>query len=187
MVRIFITAAILLGFPAAAGGQTPAAQQDEPVGWPLKKAKAKDAPLPEKIPPLVPSGTDEGPEKQNSPPARPFEVAPLEIIRPPISPLRFVYPQNYIAFTVQEGEALSKLALRLIGTEDRILITAYAGGDNAASSNNDAVKLSFRRALIVRGFLIEEGVLPEQIDLKALGVAGDGGPEERVDIRPISP
>ena len=153
------------------------AQEDEPVGWPLKKQPEQEA-----SPPVepAPSPQEETAAEESS---GTYEVAPLEIFHPPIQPLSFIYPRPYLAFTTEEGEVLKKLALRLMGTGDRILITSYAG--DGGEPGNDAVRRSFRRALIVRGFLIEEGVSPDQINLEALGAAADDGPAERVEITPI--
>ena len=40
--------------------------------------------------------------------------------------------------------------------------------------------------MLVRLYLIEEGVSPDQIDLEALPQANDDGPPDRVEISPTS-
>jgi len=75
---------------------------------------------------------------------------------------------------------LTLIAARVANTERRIQLNAYAGG--TAETVGAARRLSLSRALTVRSFLIEAGVRSTRIDVRALGLAGDDGPPERVDI-----
>ena len=75
---------------------------------------------------------------------------------------------------------LQEIAALVAGTERRIQLNAYAGG--TAETVGDARRLSLSRALTVRSFLIEAGVRSTRIDVRALGLADDDGPPERVDI-----
>ncbi len=63
---------------------------------------------------------------------------------------------------------------------DRIEVQAFAGETGDVSSTNR--RLSLRRGLAVRKFLVEQGVLQSRIDVRALGGTKDSGPTERVDI-----
>jgi len=75
---------------------------------------------------------------------------------------------------------LTKIAA-LVGNSDRRLqLNAYAGG--TPETVGAARRLSLSRALAVRSFLIEAGVRSTRIDVRALGLADDDGPPERVDI-----
>jgi len=64
--------------------------------------------------------------------------------------------------------------------DDRIEIQAFAG--EAGDVSSDARRLSLRRGLNVRKFLVERGVLQSRIDVRALVVVWDNGPSARVDI-----
>ena len=77
-------------------------------------------------------------------------------------------------------EVLTQIAALVANTERRIQLNAYAGG--TAETVGAARRLSLSRALTVRSFLIEAGVRSTRIDVRALGLATDEGPPERVDI-----
>lgn len=77
-------------------------------------------------------------------------------------------------------EELEMIALELMRHSDRIEVQAYAGDTGDISSANR--RLSLKRGLAVRKFLVEKGVLQNRIDVRALGGPKDSGPTERVDI-----
>ncbi len=77
-------------------------------------------------------------------------------------------------------DELEMVALELMRHDDRIEIQAFAGEVGDVSSA--ARRLSLKRALNVREFLVERGVLQSRIDVRALGGTRDSGPAERVDI-----
>ncbi len=77
-------------------------------------------------------------------------------------------------------EELEMVAIELMRHDDRIEIQAFAG--EAGDVSSDARRLSLKRALNVRKFLVERGVLQSRIDVRALGGARDNGPADRVDI-----
>jgi len=77
-------------------------------------------------------------------------------------------------------EELEMVASELMRHDDRIEIQAFAG--QAGDVSSDARRLSLRRGLNVRKFLVERGVLQSRIDVRALGGVRDTGPAERVDI-----
>lgn len=116
------------------------------------------------------------------------EIAPLKRITPPVRHELIVYAPGDFSIGVGTAERLAQMAMRLRGTRDRISIVAHSGGGagDAQISTHEAVKLSFKRAMLVRLYLIEEGVSPDQIDLEALPQARDGGPPDRVEISPTS-
>ena len=62
----------------------------------------------------------------------------------------------------------------------RIEILAYGGAKGDKSS--DAHRLSLKRALAIRQVLIDDGVAPERIDVRAMGGVDDSGPADRVDV-----
>lgn len=116
------------------------------------------------------------------------EIAPLKRITPPVRHELIIYAPGDFSIGVGTAERLAQMAMRLRGTRDRISIVAHSGGGagDAQISTHEAVKLSFKRAMLVRLYLIEEGVSPDQIDLAALPQASDGGPPDRVEISPTS-
>jgi len=185
-VLVGMIGTLLVAMPVSAGPATDQEKDDEPVGWPLKK------PLPEKPPTPDPNLPDSGEvtskaiedwaaERGGQRPRAP-EIAPLDRFTPEIKPLRIEYEPGEYALSTDSAKELAKLAIRLRGTDDQIEIVAHSG--DAQLSTHEAVKLSFKRAMLIRTFLLDEGVMPEQIHLQAQAQPDDGGPTDRVDVRP---
>ena len=62
----------------------------------------------------------------------------------------------------------------------RLEIKAYA--DTGAGTPGDARRLSLRRALAIRTFLVDSGIESTRIDVKALGDTAPDSPADRVDL-----
>jgi outer membrane protein OmpA-like peptidoglycan-associated protein len=62
----------------------------------------------------------------------------------------------------------------------RLLIRAYASGPDGSKAAARRVSLS--RALAVRSFLMDEGLEPSRVDVRALGRDTDVSPADRVDL-----
>ena len=75
---------------------------------------------------------------------------------------------------------LKAMAQSLATTETRLQLKAYA--EATGNNTSKARRLSLSRALVVRSFLIENGLRSTRIDVRALGIARDGGAPDRVDI-----
>ena len=76
---------------------------------------------------------------------------------------------------------LSSLVERMAGSGDvRLEIKAYA--DTGSGTPGDARRLSLRRALAIRTFLVERGIESTRIDVKALGDTAPDSPSDRVDL-----
>ena len=62
----------------------------------------------------------------------------------------------------------------------RVELQAFGGvkGDKGS----DARRLSLKRALAIRQVLIDDGVSPDRIDVRAMGGVDDTGPTDRVDV-----
>ena len=76
---------------------------------------------------------------------------------------------------------LGELAAELqANPEARLQLKAYAAGTPETASQ--ARRLALSRALAVRSFLIERGIRSTRIDVRALGIPEDDGPEDRVDV-----
>ncbi|WP_193367941.1 OmpA family protein [Pelagibius marinus] len=79
---------------------------------------------------------------------------------------------------------LRSLADSLRANDDgRIQVLGFASAKDG--SQDLARKLALSRALKVRTFLIDAGVPSARIQVRSLGDQADGGPANRVDIRPI--
>jgi outer membrane protein OmpA-like peptidoglycan-associated protein len=72
------------------------------------------------------------------------------------------------------------LTAAMTGPGSRIELQAFGGGKGDKSS--DARRLSLKRALSIRQVLIDDGVSPDRIDVRAMGGADDSGPADRVDV-----
>jgi outer membrane protein OmpA-like peptidoglycan-associated protein len=62
----------------------------------------------------------------------------------------------------------------------RIELQAFGG--NKGDKGSDARRLSLKRALAIRQVLIDDGVSPDRIDVRAMGGSDDSGPADRVDV-----
>ncbi|MBT4166560.1 MAG: OmpA family protein, partial [Rhodospirillaceae bacterium] len=84
------------------------------------------------------------------------------------------------ALTRGDEDLLKTMADKVAATEARLQLKAYAEG--SGNDTSKARRLSLSRALAVRSFLIENGLRSTRIDVRALGIARDGGAPDRVDI-----
>lgn len=82
--------------------------------------------------------------------------------------------------TGEDEGRLKAMADKVAPTEARLQLKAYAAGKG--NNTSKARRLSLSRALAVRSFLIENGLRSTRIDVRALGIARDGGAPDRVDI-----
>lgn len=62
----------------------------------------------------------------------------------------------------------------------RLAVNAYASGEDGSRSS--ARRISLSRALSVRSFLMDKGVKPTRVDVRALGLETDRKPLDRVDL-----
>ncbi len=115
-------------------------------------------------------------------PAKPGEVAPLLKFRPAFKPLLITYRPGESLLKEDAALALRNLALRLAATLEKISIVAHSG--DAQISTEEAVRISFQRAMLVRNYLMSQGIAVERIELEALPQAGSGHPD-RVEISVI--
>lgn len=91
----------------------------------------------------------------------------------------------------ENGESLSDAATGILSTlaaslkdgSERIQLKAYAG--EGAENNSLARRRSLKRALSVRSFLMDNGIRPNRIDVRALGVANDGLAPDRVEVTKV--
>jgi outer membrane protein OmpA-like peptidoglycan-associated protein len=76
--------------------------------------------------------------------------------------------------------SLDALAEKLKANDARAQIIAYAAG--TADQSSAARRLSLKRALGVREYLISKGIRSQRMDLRALGNESGEGPPDRVDV-----
>ncbi len=72
------------------------------------------------------------------------------------------------------------LNAEMVGPSARVELQAFGGAKGDKGS--DARRLSLKRALAIRQVLIDDGVSPDRIDVRAMGGADDSGPADRVDV-----
>lgn len=169
--------AAILGVPAESV-EPPASAPSAPE--PIKKAAALEpvvSPAPTKAPVQMQVLKKAEPAKQE------MKIAALPKRPPPIDgtrQLRLDFESAVSNLTPAQTGQLTDLAGRLKGSDTRLQVRAYAGatGDDKGSARRSSLK----RALAVRSRLIEGGIRSTRIDVRALGVAGDDGPADRVDI-----
>lgn len=108
----------------------------------------------------------------------PVQVASLPA--PQSASHRLAFDGNSAEILGRTRDELEMIATELMRHNDRIEIQAFAG--TAGDISSDARRLSLKRALNVRKFLVERGVLQSRIDVRALGGTRDSGLANRVDI-----
>lgn len=64
--------------------------------------------------------------------------------------------------------------------ETRLQVRAYAAGEDGSKSS--ARRISLSRALAVRSFLMDNGIRPTRVDVRALGTETDRSPLDRADL-----
>lgn len=95
-----------------------------------------------------------------------------------------------IAFSVG-SEALDGEAVRALGDiadnlkgDDKSIVTLNAYAAMPADGNQqEARRIALARALAARSYLMRKGLASSRIDIRALGPAGDGGSDDRVDVK----
>lgn len=103
----------------------------------------------------------------------------------PLSPpksalLRIEFSENESALGQTARENIEAFSSDFVKRSGRLELRAYAGPPHDTSSA--ARRLALRRALSVRRELIDNGVVAERIQVRALGGTSDSGPPDRVDI-----
>jgi len=76
--------------------------------------------------------------------------------------------------------ALSRLAAKLTRSTEKVLLLGF--GDKSGDSSTSARRLSLRRAVSVRRFLIENGVAKDQIEVRAEGAPGPDKRPSSVEV-----
>lgn len=110
------------------------------------------------------------------PPAMP---APAAV--PSASDLSIEFPGNASEIAPGQAQKLEAAARQLAEmTDTRLQVRAYATGEDGNAGS--ARRISLSRALAVRGWLMEHGIKPNRVDVRALGAQADRAPLDRVDL-----
>ena len=167
--------------PAAPGGQAkpgtvkkpatpakpPAAESAAAVPVAPKPAAGTAKPPATATAPAQATGTAEA----NANPSIPDSIAPATRL-------------SFAAGSEEMDAAASALVDALVaenGSGARVVqVRAYAAG--SGETNSAARRLSLKRAVAVRSYMIHKGMQAARIDVRALGPAPDAGPADRVDI-----
>ena len=134
---------------------------------PEKTEMAAAAPPPPKAPPLQ---ANTAPKRQ--------KVATLLPAGDNLLQVRFRAGSSVL--TDQDEIGLKSMVKKVAATETRLQLKAYA--EAKGNDTSKARRLSLSRAMAVRSLLIENGLRSTRIDVRALGIARDGGAPDRVDI-----
>ncbi|HEY9548222.1 MAG TPA: OmpA family protein, partial [Kiloniellaceae bacterium] len=100
-----------------------------------------------------------------------------------IDDMTFLFEVDSAELSAEAQSELRALAEALHGDGSDIQVLGFASGQDA--SEDQARKLALSRALKVRSFLIDAGIASARIRVRSLGDRADGGPANRVDIKPI--
>ena len=179
--------------PAAPKDIARPAQKPAPVAKPAQTARQTPAvtppPAPMKVAPPPPAVVKPAPVVPATPKAAPSpapmkqkvaSLPPKAMANIPGLALRVGFSGNSTRISAQEKSRLDGFADKIAGSGDRLQLKSFAGasGETASASR----RRSLSRALAVRSYLIEKGVRSTRIDVRALGMAADSGPTDRVDV-----
>jgi outer membrane protein OmpA-like peptidoglycan-associated protein len=153
---------------------------------PVRVAKAKPAPAPAPAPEASPFGAANLSNVFGSA-APPPKTAPAG----PVTGNESLSKRSVILFA-KDAPDPAKAALGAIkflandlnaamsGPNARVELQAFGGAKGDKGS--EARRLSLKRALAIRQVLIDDGVSPDRIDVRAMGGVDDTGPADRVDV-----
>lgn len=100
---------------------------------------------------------------------------------PTLSDLTLVFTQTQNDLDPAMQQKLDGIAAHLAQAIDsRLQVRAYAMGEDGTKAS--ARRISLSRALAVRSYLMDKGVKPVRVDVRALGTDTDREPIDRVDL-----
>ena len=178
-------AAIAAPARTAAAPAVPAPSTPKPAAATVAKAvpaPATPAPAPQvTAPPPSPAETSVQPATASPPaPPAPTQTAAVTNAVAPASETRILFEQGSPDLTDSAIATLDALAASLKANSGlRIQLQAFASGSDETAP--EARRLSLKRALNVRGHLVEREIRNTRMDVRALGIKSAGGPADRVD------
>lgn len=113
----------------------------------------------------------------------------------PSQGLQLIYGRGDIIIAPSARETLQSWLETFVSPNSRLEVLSYSGSANptwevpgndpgnlATLARHEAIRTAFKRAIVVRDILTEHGIPGDNIVVRALGHATDGGPVERIDI-----
>lgn len=159
---------------ATAPAPAPAPTPDLPVAT-APAAPQVTAPPP---PPSTVEAPVQAPTAAPAPPVQTAAVPPAASL--PAGETRILFAADSHDLDDAARATLDSLAASLNADESlRIQLQAFADGTDETAP--EARRLSLKRALNVRAYLVERNVRNTRMDVRALGVRSGGGPADRVD------
>lgn len=171
--------------PKVASTKVEKAELDKPVPPPVVAAVAADSlPLPNKKPdaakePLTLPDVQPSSEITAATPEKTSEKA-----KPQLISLEFKNEQSEISSDTKQVIDSSILPKLTSDTGSRLQILSYASSSKEGQSS--ARRISLARGLAIRSYLLEKGMKPERIDIRALGENTTEKPLDRADLMIIS-
>lgn len=89
-----------------------------------------------------------------------------------------MFAPGAIELTAEAAAQLDAL-LASLTQKERVQLKAHASG---AQDDAEVRRIALKRALAARSHLLANGMESTRIDVRALGPAGDGGPDDRLDV-----
>lgn len=112
-------------------------------------------------------------------PSEPAETA-MPVV-PVIDDLTLNFPGNSSDLTSESQKKLDAVIHQMTGMiEGRLQVRGYATGEDGSQSSARRIALS--RALAVRSYMMDKGIKPTRVDVKAAGSDTDRQPLDRVDL-----
>lgn len=99
---------------------------------------------------------------------------------PSLSDLTLPFDGSESTLNAQQQQKLDAIAAEMETGGNRLQVRAYATGEDGTTSSARRIALS--RALAVRSYLMDKGIKPARVDVRALGADTDKSPVDRVDL-----
>ena len=168
--------------PAPAPAATPA---PPPAPAPAQTAAAPEPAATPEPPAVTPPPPPPSPAETPPAAAAPAPPAPTQTAAVPSGDAagdetRILFDAGSAELNDAAKATLDALAERLSADENlRIQLQAFASGNDETAP--EARRLSLKRALNVRGHLVERNIRNTRMDVRALGIKSGDGPADRVD------
>lgn len=147
----------------------PATQTPQPLLTAPEPAKVSNGLAPQ----IAPSQRLDGPKQT-------IASAPIEAPVTTSRGARIHFASGNAELTDAAKASLTRLATKLARSSGKVLLLGY--GDRVGDSSTSARRLSLRRAVSVRRYLIENGLAKEQIEVRAEGAPGSDKRPSSVEI-----
>ncbi|MCE9507643.1 MAG: OmpA family protein [Alphaproteobacteria bacterium] len=192
--------------PAAEPAPTAAVETPKTEEKPAEAQAAPEAPAAEIKPAAEPAPvaaaeapkTEENPAEAQTAPETPAEAKPSEekpagpVVRerrrktsetaaPAQAEMAVAFDKTSSELSPAAQKDLDAIITKIKDMPDqRIQLVAHATG--ADGNPSDARRMSLSRGLMVRSYLMEKGISPSRLDVRALGAEGDTPPSDQVEL-----